>query len=154
MVLLKKSLNSWFDEFFFFSEREFLQFQHCESEKLWKFNLIHLTFFILQKFRESNVFTLELIWRNISWFHGSHSFWLIVPSHSDKNYREASRTTLYYLYYFLFSFLISVSRKNYWGLHLQQITTLYERWRWQPANQHWHDVQLGHQGRRVEWWQK
>ena len=65
MFLLKKLLNSWFDESFF-SEREFLVFPHCVSHVF------------TQKLRESNVITKGIENLLKSWFHkkkiGSREF--------------------------------------------------------------------------------
>ena len=56
MVLLKKLLNSWFDENFFQWERIY-RFPHCAV--VWKLQKFTLTI-VWQKFRENNCFTKEI----------------------------------------------------------------------------------------------
>ena len=48
MVLLKKLPKSWFDEIFFFGEREFLVFPHCAVHSVEKQEILSH-------------------WKNISW---------------------------------------------------------------------------------------
>ena len=54
--LPKKSLNSWFDEIFFFSESKFFIFPHCGVHSVEIRKFLSQAFFAknLEKFRENN----------------------------------------------------------------------------------------------------
>ena len=129
---------------YFFVESEFLILSHCV---VWKLQKYSLTLF-WQKFRESNVFTKELIWRNIlsviwerisrlcgkpknslslkkiSWnqlFSNFFSKFVTFTKFLPKKFETISATSIHILHYAMHIALYSVEKRMIYH-HLKNIS--------------------------------